>query len=227
MEVGISEKKCSECGEVKPLTDYPKKKNSKDGTRNKCKICYSEYRRKYYGRYKDRVRKWYLDNKELTIQRSKQWKENNKDRSMYLNRISDKRRRTKINEYRKSRYNDDFLFCTSERIRTLIIKSFKKKDINKNHKVESILGCTFNQFKQYIESQFETGMNWKNKGEWELDHIIPISSAINEEEIYLLNHYTNFQPMWKEDNLRKSNKYKEEDKQRYLKELKKNFQPFT
>ena len=46
-------------------------------------------------------------------------------------------------------------------------------------------------------------MNWENKGKyngnfnsgWDLDHIIPISSAKNKEEIYKLNHYTNYQPL--------------------------------
>lgn len=44
----------------------------------------------------------------------------------------------------------------------------------------------------------------ENHGEWEMDHIIP--NAKTEEEIYKLNHYTNFQPLWKEDNRKKSNK---------------------
>ena len=50
-------------------------------------------------------------------------------------------------------------------------------------------------------------MSWENKGEWHLDHIIPISSATNEKEVYELNHYTNFQPLWSIDNLMKSNKF--------------------
>ena len=49
-------------------------------------------------------------------------------------------------------------------------------------------------------------MTWENQGEWHFDHIIPISSAQTEEEVIKLNHYTNFQPLWAEDNLRKSNK---------------------
>ena len=50
-------------------------------------------------------------------------------------------------------------------------------------------------------------MNWKNYGEWHLDHIIPISYAKKEEEIYELNHYTNFQPLWAKDNLSKGNRF--------------------
>ena len=36
--------------------------------------------------------------------------------------------------------------------------------------------------------------------------IIPLSSAKNENDVYMLCHYTNLQPLWAEENLRKSNK---------------------
>jgi hypothetical protein len=49
-------------------------------------------------------------------------------------------------------------------------------------------------------------MTLENHGEWHLDHIIPISSAETEEDIMLLNHYTNFQPLWWYDNLKKGAK---------------------
>ena len=57
-----------------------------------------------------------------------------------------------------------------------------------------------------IETKFKKGMSFENHGEWHLDHIYPISLAKSEEEVIKLNHYTNFQPLWSEDNLRKSNK---------------------
>ena len=51
-------------------------------------------------------------------------------------------------------------------------------------------------------------MNWDNQGSyWHMDHKKPISLAMNEEEVYELNHYTNFQPLYWEDNLSKGNKY--------------------
>ena len=53
------------------------------------------------------------------------------------------------------------------------------------------------------------GMSWANRGEWHIDHIIPLSSAKTEEDVIRLNHYTNFRPLWKEDNQIKSNKIME------------------
>jgi hypothetical protein len=62
--------------------------------------------------------------------------------------------------------------------------------------------------KKYIESKFKEGMSWDNYGVygWHLDHIIPLSSAKNEEELKSLCHYTNLQPLWAFDNLSKFNK---------------------
>ena len=49
-------------------------------------------------------------------------------------------------------------------------------------------------------------MCWENHGEWHIDHVVPLASAKTEDEIYKLNHYSNLQPLWKIDNLKKSNK---------------------
>ena len=65
------------------------------------------------------------------------------------------------------------------------------------------MGCSFEEFKEYIQSQFESWMTWKNYGSyngkknsrWQFDHRIPMASAITEEDIIKLNHYTNLQPL--------------------------------
>ena len=56
-------------------------------------------------------------------------------------------------------------------------------------------------------------MSWNNYGKWQLDHKVPISIANNKEEFYKLNHYINFRPMWKIDNIKKSNKILDEFKE--------------
>ena len=50
-------------------------------------------------------------------------------------------------------------------------------------------------------------MTWNNLGEWQINHIIPVSSAKTEEEMIKLNHYLNLQPLWESDNIRKGNKF--------------------
>jgi hypothetical protein len=79
---------------------------------------------------------------------------------------------------------------------------------SKKSKAFDILGCSAEEFKIYMESKFQPGMSWKNNTRygWHIDHIIPISSAQNEEQAIKLNHYSNLQPLWAIDNLKKSNK---------------------
>lgn len=48
-------------------------------------------------------------------------------------------------------------------------------------------------------------MNWDNRSEWHIDHIIPISFGENKDEILMLNHYSNLRPMWSKDNISKGN----------------------
>jgi hypothetical protein len=65
------------------------------------------------------------------------------------------------------------------------------------------LGCSLPEFKNYIESKFEPWMTWENRGKyngkfnygWDIDHIIPSITAINESDIIKLNHYANLQPL--------------------------------
>ena len=97
--------------------------------------------------------------------------------------------------------------------------SIRNKGFTKKSRTYEILGCEYNFFKEYLEGKFTNGMSWENREEWHLAHIIPVSSANNEEEIILLNHYLNFQPLWAKDNLEKSDNYKEEDKQEMLKNI--------
>jgi hypothetical protein len=93
-----------------------------------------------------------------------------------------------------------------ESFRRLILSSIKRRGYSKNSRTHQILGCSFEDFKLHIEKQFTKNMNWENRGQWHFDHIYPVSLAKDEEELIKLNHYTNFQPLWAIDNLKKGNK---------------------
>jgi hypothetical protein len=83
-------------------------------------------------------------------------------------------------------------------------------NITKSNSSLKIIGCSPLFLKEYIENQFIQDMSWEKFGKYiHIDHIIPLSSAKTEEEIYKLCHYTNLQPLWAEDNLKKSNKITE------------------
>ena len=117
-----------------------------------------------------------------------------------------KQKVNKVLKYKKRRLLRDPLYKAVIRIRSLVGQAFIKMNYTKKSKCTDILGIDWDGFRTYIENKFREGMVWENYGMWEYDHIIPLSSAKNEEEVIKLNHYTNFQPLWKEENKLKSNK---------------------
>lgn len=177
--------------------DYHKK------YRNDNKDSISEKRKMYYQinkeRVKERVKEYTSENREYVNQRNRENREKNKDE---YNR--------KWCEYVKKRKNNDPLYKLSCSIRTLISQSFKNQFTKKAKKTVEILGCDFETFKEHIEIQFTDDMNWDNYATyWQLDHKTPISWSESEEEVYKLNHYTNFQPLFWKDNISKGNRWKD------------------
>ena len=73
----------------------------------------------------------------------------------------------------------------------------------KSRRAEQILGCSYSELAAHLEQQFRSGMTWDNRGEWHIDHIVPLASAQTEEEVLSLCHYTNLQPLWAAENLSK------------------------
>ncbi len=186
-------KNCSKCNEVKSFEFFNKNKTKPDGYSYECKICIKEYYLNKKEKIKEYRKEYYLKNKKYF----KEYVECNKEKIKKYQ-----------NEYKKNRLQNDSLFKFVCNTRNLIRYGYKcgNNEFVKKTKTENILGCTFEEFRSYIEIKFNKKMTFENYGEWHLDHIIPISSAQTEEEIIKLNHYTNFQPMWAKENISKGNK---------------------
>jgi hypothetical protein len=115
--------------------------------------------------------------------------------------------RGKRKEYEKNRRLNDPIFKLTENVRTRLRQYLKSLSIVKSKRTFDIVGCSPLELKEHISKQFSDDMSWDRIGkEIHIDHIIPLSSAKSEDEIYKLCHYTNLQPLWAEDNLKKSNK---------------------
>jgi hypothetical protein len=79
----------------------------------------------------------------------------------------------------------------------------------KSGRATELLGCSIPDFKIYLESLRESGMTWENYGkEWHIDHIMPcsifdLSQASHQKRCF---HFSNLQPLWAVENIRKNNK---------------------
>jgi hypothetical protein len=224
--MNMETKVCTKCLIEKPLERFMYLKG-KNYYESRCDECMREYRREYYLNNKEKILKrsnsYYIENVEKVLDRRKDYRENNvekikqRKREYHINnsekirekvknwRENNKNRRV---QYEKFKRNSDVNYALRLNIRNRLKIYLKKCNFTKKNKTFDIVGCTPEFLKEHLEKQFKEGMSWENYGlyGWHIDHIIPLSSAKTEEEIYQLSHYTNLQPLWAEDNLKKGNK---------------------
>jgi hypothetical protein len=108
-----------------------------------------------------------------------------------------------MNYWVKKRYSEDQMFRLKTNLRSRIYECLKKGGYKKTKKTIDILGCSIDFYKKHLQNQFKKEMTWDNHGKWHIDHIIPLASANTEEELIKLFDYTNTQPLWAVENMRK------------------------
>jgi len=189
-------KSCNRCKIEKEESEFLK-------NRNTCKKCWRvQLNNKWHNdpvyREREKIRKKAWRDKNIEYCRSKDMAryEANKDQM-----IKDSRAR-----YKKKRILNPLLDYEIK-LRGRFGNFFRGKT-NKN--IQKIVGCTLVELKNFLAAKFIEGMDWNNyggrRGCWTVDHIIPISSAKTPCELEKLFHYTNLQPLWMTDNIKKSNK---------------------
>lgn len=119
-----------------------------------------------------------------------------------------------MNKYEKNRKKIDPGFKLSKTLRSRIGSALSSIKAKKKMNTMSLTGCDISFLKNYLEKQFTEGMTWQNHGEWHVDHIIPCASFDLTQKIeqQVCFNWRNLQPMWKTENLEKSDKYVKEDK---------------
>ena len=206
-------KSCSKCKIEKEFTSFHKSSRNKIGYRSQCISCENEYKeankdkRREYDKNrvydKERNIQYYSLNKDNILLKRKEHYQNNKESKLDYQREYQKNNKDKRNSYLIERRQNDPLFKLITNVRNLIYNSFYYNGYSKNSKTEELLGCSFEELKQHLESKFEPWMNWDNRGlyngelnyGWDIDHVIPLSSVNEEIDIIKLNHYTNLQPL--------------------------------
>jgi len=195
---------CSKCNEVKNYYDFNKSNNKKNGLRSECRVCQNFLAKKYREKNCEKINQSHIE-----------WKKNNPEKYRLHKKINKITYRVKHSDkvrehhrkYMNEKYKNDIFYSLSSKLRSRLNIFIKSKNIKKQNKTFEIIGCSPEFLKIYIENQFTEGMSWELMGKYiHIDHIIPLSSANNEEEVYKLCHYTNLQPLWSEDNLKKGDK---------------------
>lgn len=177
MKEGLDAKTCNECNVQKLFKEFHKHSECRYGLKAKCKECLKQRDTDY------RLTKKYFDSQER-YKSSKKWRDS-------------------FQRWKKKKRKEDPLFALNELISSGIKYALNRKGIRKTKRSKDSLGCEIDFFKNYLESKFEPWMNWENRGlyngeynyGWDIDHLVPISSAETEEDIYRLSNYLNLQPL--------------------------------
>ena len=227
-------KKCNKCLTEKPIYEFNNHKNGKHGVRGDCKLCRRLYTKKYretnkekeFSRHKkyrienankqkERSSIFYQKNKSKINEYRKEYNLLNKDKVSLQFKIAGKKWRNKNKNYQNERKKNDYMYKIRVNLTSRINMFFKYSKMTKNCKTMDILGISIEGFKEHLKSKFTERMNFDNYGMrgWHIDHIIPLSSADTEEEIIKLCHYTNLQPLWWDENIKKGGVRKIKNKQ--------------
>lgn len=206
---------CKKCKDNKPLSEYHKKRGTKDGHRNECKECIKKYQRVYRNNqeyklkeaeydknryYKNRIeilkhkQEYHIQNREEILEKKRIYQLNNKEK---IKKWRDENKDI-INQGQK-RYRDNNHHIIAWR--SILYRTLKYFGTIKEGHTIDILGYSAEDLKCHIEKQFIDGMNWENYGRWEIDHIRPLCTFPHDTDPAIVNALSNLRPLWKKDNL--------------------------
>lgn len=216
-------KKCNKCKQELELSEF-----SKNGKyiRSYCKSCcrliqlergyhkkesYVQQRREYREKNKDKLKEWhrqnYLDNKEKLLEQNRERYQKNKDKVCARTKIY---RENNAEWYRN--YKRQWRQIPKNKLKSNMSRGLWGclKGSQKTCRTMKYIGCTIEELWEHLKQQFKDGMTVENYGEWHVDHIIPLDSfdftQDIESQLKKAWHYTNLQPLWREENLSKGKK---------------------
>lgn len=225
----MNEKLCRTCSTIKPVSEFYRCRSHADGLSSLCtpckkaaakrlyerkaeaikaksaayrkanpekasaakKCCYANKKAQYRAAHKAR----YLAKRDEVLAQARAYRLNNLEAKSATDRA-----------YVRRRMKADALFALTYSVRGRVAAAFRERRVPKRGKTAEMLGCGWDHLKAHMEAQFQPGMSWENRSAWHIDHIIPLASAKTAEELERLCHYTNLQPLWAADNIRKGAK---------------------
>lgn len=181
--VSVTEKCCSNCQIIKSAENFNPDKAYTTGLYPYCRPCVLIKQKEKYARNPEKYK--------------------NKSAERYDKLKGTEQLKAPRRARQKERLATDPLYKLKRRLRNRLYCALRAKSWKKSSSIFDYLGCSIEELKLHLEKQFQSGMSWDNQGEWHIDHITPLDSAQTEEELYKLNHYTNLQPLWGIENIKK------------------------
>ncbi len=214
-----SERYCNHCKINHPTTEehWIITKSKRGATLFRCKEHSTYLKLQKPEKLRANARKFYHANKEKCIESGRKYKLANKEKVAKQRRARAKephvkdRYRAYMRAWTKAKSETDPTFKLVKSLRNRVRQAIKGEK-RPGHTLE-VLGCTPTELMAHLESKFQPGMSWGNYGKgqdkWHVDHIIPISwfDLTDPEQFKKACHYTNLQPLWQTENVRKNNLY--------------------
>lgn len=214
----ISKKDAISLGLKRYFTGKPCKRghiSERNTSKSTCLECKRLHYRKNKEYYSKKAKEYYLENKELISIKNKR----NQARKDYQREYIEKNRESLLDKRRKyTEKNREKVRRQRRKYRkNSLVSEFVRNSLNRifsdwkggREEAEKVSGYTFEDLKSHIESKFQPGMSWDNRGEWHIDHIKPISLFIKEgvKDPSVINALSNLQPLWAKENQSKGCKY--------------------
>jgi hypothetical protein len=206
---------CSKCKIEKEESEFGKDSFQLSGLRPDCKDCRRKVTQLYYQQKQEEINKqhqgYYQKNREKVLLKQK-LDPNKRKREKIYNLEHREEINKKTNERRAFRFATEPEYKLKHILRSRLKNVLKGVGIKSKRTLE-LLGCTVEHLRKHLESKFQDGMSWENhsfKG-WHIDHIIPcaafdLTDPKQQEQCF---HYTNLQPLWANENFKKTDNYKE------------------
>lgn len=215
-------KKCNHCKEVKNIIEFSKKYKTKYGIQKYssiCKVCFNikdserrkneeckknkkMYDQSYYDQNKEKIlerkKEYHTENKNIICIKKQEYRRENKEK--IIEYFKNNKHRVRNAQYTYRRRHPHIISWRRMLYRTLYYFGTEKESTTLD-----MLGYSAVQLKHHIEKQFKEGMTWENYGEWEIDHIRPLTSFSVSDKPSVVNSLSNLQPLWKEENMKKFN----------------------
>lgn len=101
----------------------------------------------------------------------------------------------------------DLDFKLQHNLRNRLRKALQGR--SKSARTLELIGCDIGFLRRWLEAKFQPGMTWENYGGWHIDHIMPCASFDLSDPVQQRTcfRWTNLQPLWAADNIRKSDNY--------------------